>query len=485
MRLARPLSWGSIAMSLLAVAVVLPPVASEWECPAGSIAGSHGVAACCPAACGHCGGRGCEVREGGRQACCALDIQMAGRSCNDTAPPCVPLGRVEPGERTQHAVRFVAWNQCGSQAANLGTEHATAYECAAAARDNAACGSTIMFSPTMNAHWGCRCCRGNDEGGVAHKRWQLHRVGNAHKLWQLDRTVNASSNGHQLRKSPSASMPRCHICVTGQLQRLELSKKWDMMIHPISAFMNVTVILCLNRQTSHFARPTVRDGKMVDTDGFHGNSSYLDMPLRSFQGVTKRDGVTLHTRWVSYDELENISIVTSRIHDHKSTRTPQVTLKRAASHLRQYYTQTWCDIGVLPDYFIKIRDDAIPLFRINWYTVLRYTRRSSKMVVTQHCASWHGLNDKIAIVGGSNHSISKYIYAPFSRYHQATPRWVMNPETYLLYVMMQEGFVQYSANLGVVTSRKMENGSRVYPRGVDKCEERWIQRAGAGSGGVE
>ena len=209
------------------------------------------------------------------------------------------------------------------------------------------------------------------------------------------------------------------------------------------------------------------------------------MPLGSFQGVTKRNGVTLHTRWVSYDELENVSIVTSRIHDQKSTRTPQVTLKRATSHLRQYYTQTWCDIGVLPDYFIKIRDDAIPLFRINWYTVLRYTRRSSKMVVTQHCASWYGLSDKIAIVGGSNHSISKYIYAPFSRYHQATPRWVMNPETYLLYVMMQEGFVQYSANLGVVTSRKMENGSRVYPRGVDKCEERWIQRAGAGSRGVE
>ena len=143
-----------------AVAVVLPPVASEWDCPAGSIAGSHGVAACCPAACGHCSGRGCEEREGGRQACCALDIQTAGRSCNGTAPPCVPLARAEPGERTQHAVRFVSWNQCGSQAANLGTEHATAYECAAAAWDNAACGSAIMFSPEMNAHWGCRCCRG-------------------------------------------------------------------------------------------------------------------------------------------------------------------------------------------------------------------------------------------------------------------------------------------------------------------------------------
>ena len=74
----------------LFVRVALVLAASEWECPAGSISGSHGVAACCPAACGHCGGRGCEERDGGRQACCALDVQRTGHSCNDTAPPCVP-----------------------------------------------------------------------------------------------------------------------------------------------------------------------------------------------------------------------------------------------------------------------------------------------------------------------------------------------------------------------------------------------------------
>ena len=33
----------------------------------------------------------------------------------------------------QHAAQFVSWNECGSQTANLGTEHATADECAAAA----------------------------------------------------------------------------------------------------------------------------------------------------------------------------------------------------------------------------------------------------------------------------------------------------------------------------------------------------------------
>ena len=41
----------------------------------------------------------------------------------------------------QPTARFVSWNQCGSQAANLGTRHKTASECAAAAWNNAACGS--------------------------------------------------------------------------------------------------------------------------------------------------------------------------------------------------------------------------------------------------------------------------------------------------------------------------------------------------------
>ena len=36
------------------------------RCPAGGIPGSHGVRACCEAACGECGGRGCDARPGGR-----------------------------------------------------------------------------------------------------------------------------------------------------------------------------------------------------------------------------------------------------------------------------------------------------------------------------------------------------------------------------------------------------------------------------------
>ena len=95
-----------MVLRLLAVAVTLPLVASAPECPAGSIPGKHGVAACCPAACGHCGGRGCEERAGGREACCAIDIQKAGRPCAGTAPPCVPQGRVGIDEVPIRTRRF-------------------------------------------------------------------------------------------------------------------------------------------------------------------------------------------------------------------------------------------------------------------------------------------------------------------------------------------------------------------------------------------
>ena len=68
-------------MRVLAATIALRMVSSAPECPAGSIPGSHGVPACCPTACGHCGGRGCEERDGGRQA-----SQLSADGCITTDP---------------------------------------------------------------------------------------------------------------------------------------------------------------------------------------------------------------------------------------------------------------------------------------------------------------------------------------------------------------------------------------------------------------
>ena len=66
-------------------------LASASACPPNSIPGRHGIAACCPAACGECGGKGCELRPGGRSHCCAGAVHADGNICgeNGRGPPCV------------------------------------------------------------------------------------------------------------------------------------------------------------------------------------------------------------------------------------------------------------------------------------------------------------------------------------------------------------------------------------------------------------
>ena len=78
-------------------------VASESECPAGSIASITGVAACCPARCGRCGGKNCDQLADGPQSCCAAYIQKVGRACNGTNPPCIPGQRGGEKPRFAHA----------------------------------------------------------------------------------------------------------------------------------------------------------------------------------------------------------------------------------------------------------------------------------------------------------------------------------------------------------------------------------------------
>ena len=66
--------------------------------------------------------------------------------------------------------------ECGKQAKNFGSAHATVEECAEAARADPECGSAIMWSPVYGKDWGCRCCNGGGSGGRPNKKWQGHRI---------------------------------------------------------------------------------------------------------------------------------------------------------------------------------------------------------------------------------------------------------------------------------------------------------------------
>jgi len=64
---------------------------------------------------------------------------------------------------------------CADQGGNLGTDFKTAADCWAAAQNDARCGDAIMWSPTYNYSWGCRCCSPGgtgDENTDDNQNWQ-------------------------------------------------------------------------------------------------------------------------------------------------------------------------------------------------------------------------------------------------------------------------------------------------------------------------
>ena len=76
------------------------------------------LGACCPSACGRCGGSRCAESPGGRASCCAADVAHSNRSCALFPPPCV-LERARPsacGEwmRTARKVASVRTNLVGA-----------------------------------------------------------------------------------------------------------------------------------------------------------------------------------------------------------------------------------------------------------------------------------------------------------------------------------------------------------------------------------
>ncbi len=71
-----------------------PASVSDPACASGIRSGS----ACCPLACGTCGGINCSARPGGAAACCTIAIKQSAVSCLDSKAPCNIPGEKEMGK---------------------------------------------------------------------------------------------------------------------------------------------------------------------------------------------------------------------------------------------------------------------------------------------------------------------------------------------------------------------------------------------------
>lgn len=143
----------------------------------------------------------------------------------------------------------------------------------------------------------------------------------------------------------------------------------------------------------------------------------------------------------------------------KQFKGEQYTHHRAKNHIRQFGALSACyeslkKIPESPLINFRVRDDAF-VMGINIDQLVSYLipRKDFREAVFQKCASWDGMNDKIAVV--SRAGAKSYFLSPLEQYSRvALSKWVHNPETYYMDTYMRDGFFLTSASsIQIVSSR--------------------------------
>lgn len=268
---------------------------------------------------------------------------------------------------------------------------------------------------------------------------------------------------------------RVSVCITGQTQRVETTTKIKHLLLPLLKTFRVSVVLSV-RNTNYFTN-TIATQDAADESGEGTTLGKLQSIFNELRAQhSNLENLEIVTPDESFKPIDPLILsqypeqLASRLRKDIVRVRPQV---RALNHIRQYETLSKCADSMAvreADFAIRIRDDAVITSTPEWDNVLQLA--DSDAIVTQTCASWSGINDKMAVIGKS--SIYKYFKLPLQYYGEVSvDKSVTNPETYYKFVYSSEDIPLLHADLFIVTSR-MVNGI-VVPRGTHRCEEELIQ----------
>ena len=204
------------------------------------------------------------------------------------------------------------------------------------------------------------------------------------------------------------SKPFLGVCVTGQLCRLELESKIKSFILPSSKIYNVHVHFELEESECKFTNnqnSTSLGGRLnsffdIETN-FGKYFKYFDISSRNDINISHRASSSRHSLSISYaSSLLGEPVIQYRyLYSLNKLGHVNETL-RAMNHWRQWKTNHNClhaldAIGYF-NLYVRIREDL--LFHNMFVPQLVWLNQTEHDMWVPRCASWHGFNDKIAII---------------------------------------------------------------------------------------
>ena len=242
--------------------------------------------------------------------------------------------------------------------------------------------------------------------------------------------------GNTLVKPVGPHVPSwAFVCITGQLARLELDSKVKL-IKPLLKHVDKMVVgLVMTGGKPNYVNPSqirgIRDKERdeVEMYDFSSAKTYLESYGVDVVTGTPKDGSAYGTNTPYQLKLSDKHIGGKRGEEYRKNR--------ARMHIKQFLALQMC--GELmneeidkrdkkPRFVMRIRDDTM-IVNLHIRRLLRTMKANRLAVITQHCATWGGINDKLAFVAPA--AAEMYFKAPmFFQSDPITTKQSLGAETY-------------------------------------------------------
>lgn len=223
------------------------------------------------------------------------------------------------------------------------------------------------------------------------------------------------------------------VCVTGQLSRFELQSKMTFFFVPnVAAGVLFHVNLVLSPTSRHV------------TNRRSGISGWRSHDLGDIVSAFESLRINVHVDIREQTSNPPINAAYLKQLDKLHLREDE-RIARVQNHYRQWEALSRCWDGVAMDTqydsFVRLRDDS--LF---WSPMILTHFRGAPGVHVPHCNSWWGINDRGAIVLGSDFA-RVYFTQMLIHWNESLTIDVVNPETYMA-AILRKNYVPIYVNCG-------------------------------------
>jgi len=235
---------------------------------------------------------------------------------------------------------------------------------------------------------------------------------------------------------------RLGLCLTGQLERLEIESKARHLVRDLNRTHDIDVVLVVANGTARYVNGfSVANSSAVQATAERLRSRTRAALIRTFvQAGASRVVLNTEPQWelpyLRKQYVLNLNKPMSNVH----------LANRARSHVRQWRSLWNCykefsalaqKAGQRYDVLAKFRDDLLIFDKVE---ALHERSVYENAVVTQECLSWRGINDKLAVLD-ARHGLKFFTSPLWVFFFDRRPFLDMsgNPETFLFRALRAGG----------------------------------------------